>query len=78
MLFYSFECTLSVSDQIVIYAMVVDAIDNNTKGFYERFGFASLNDNSSKCIALDGYWVMGPKVTQLDNQGNFYVIIKTF
>jgi GNAT superfamily N-acetyltransferase len=40
--------TLSVSDQIAIYAMIVDAIDNNSKGFYERFGFASLSDNSSK------------------------------
>jgi GNAT superfamily N-acetyltransferase len=40
--------TLSVSDQIAIYTIVVDAIDNNTKGFYERFGFASLSDNSSK------------------------------
>ncbi len=40
--------TLAVSDQIAIYAMVVDAIDNNTKGFYEKFGFASLSDNSSR------------------------------
>lgn len=40
--------TLSVSDQIAIYAMVVDAIDNNAKGFYERFGFARLSDNSSR------------------------------
>ena len=40
--------TLSVSDQIAIYAMVVDAIDNNAKGFYERFGFASVSDNSSR------------------------------
>ena len=40
--------TLSVSDQIAIYAIIVDAIDNNSKGFYERFGFASLSDNSSK------------------------------
>ena len=40
--------TLSVSDQIAIYAMVVDAIDDNAKGFYEQFGFMRLNDNSSR------------------------------
>jgi len=40
--------TLSISDQIAIYAMVVDSIDNNTKGFYERFGFARLSDNSPR------------------------------
>ena len=33
---------LSVSDQIEIYAMVVDAMNDDTKGFYEQFGFISL------------------------------------
>jgi len=27
---------------------MVDAIDNNAKGFYERFGFACLSDNSPR------------------------------
>jgi GNAT superfamily N-acetyltransferase len=40
--------TLSVSDQIAIYAMVVDAINDNARGFYEQFGFIRLSDNSSR------------------------------
>ena len=40
--------TLSISDQIAIYAMVVDAISNEAKGFYEQYGFASLSNNSSR------------------------------
>ncbi len=40
--------TLSVSDQIAIYAMVVDAINDNAKGFYEQFGFVRLSDNSPR------------------------------
>ena len=40
--------TLSVSDQIAIYAMVVDAINENVKGFYEQFGFARLSDDSPR------------------------------
>ena len=38
--------TLAVSDQIAIYAMVVDAIDEKAKGFYELFGFARLSDDN--------------------------------
>ena len=34
--------TLSVSDQIAIYAMVLDAIDEGATGFYEQFGFTRL------------------------------------
>ena len=40
--------TLSVSDQIAIYAMVVDAINENVEGFYEQFGFARLSDDSPR------------------------------
>jgi GNAT superfamily N-acetyltransferase len=40
--------TLSVSVQIAIYAMVVDAIDDKAKGFYEQFGFARLSDDSPR------------------------------
>jgi ribosomal protein S18 acetylase RimI-like enzyme len=40
--------TMSVSDQIAIYAMVVDAINNEAKGFYEQYGFAPLSDSSSR------------------------------
>jgi len=35
--------TLSVSNEIAIYALVVDAIDEGARGFYERFGFALLS-----------------------------------
>ncbi len=40
--------TLAVSDQIAIYAMVVDAINDNVKGFYEQFGFTRLGDDSPR------------------------------
>ena len=40
--------TLAVSDQIAIYAMVVDAINDNVKGFCEQFGFTRLCDNSPR------------------------------
>ena len=40
--------TLAVSDQIAIYAMVVDAIDDNAKGFYEQFGFTRLSEDSPR------------------------------
>jgi len=40
--------TLAVSDHIAIYAMVVDAINDNAKGFYEQFGFTRLCDNSPR------------------------------
>jgi len=40
--------TLSVSDQIAIYAMVVDAISDNARDFYEQFGFTRLSDDSSR------------------------------
>ena len=40
--------TLSVSNQIAIYAMVVDAINDKVKGFYEQFGFARLSDDSPR------------------------------
>ena len=40
--------TLSVSSQIAIYAMVVDAINDNVRGFYEQFGFARLSDDSPR------------------------------
>ncbi len=34
--------TLAVSDEIAIYAMVVDAIDEKAAGFFEQFGFSRL------------------------------------
>ncbi len=40
--------TLAVSDQIAIYTMVVDAINDNARGFYEQFGFARLSDDSPR------------------------------
>jgi GNAT superfamily N-acetyltransferase len=40
--------TLAASDQIAIYAMVVDAINDNAKGFYEQFGFTHLSDYSPR------------------------------
>ena len=40
--------TLAVGDQIAIYAMVVDAISDSAKEFYEQFGFTRLSDDSSR------------------------------
>jgi len=40
--------TLHISDDLAIYAMVVDAIDENAKDFYGAFGFSSLPDNNSR------------------------------
>ena len=40
--------TLAVGDQIAIYAMVVDAINDNARGFYEQFGFTRLSDDSPR------------------------------
>lgn len=34
--------TLAVSDQIGIFALLVDAIDEDARGFYQRYGFVSL------------------------------------
>lgn len=39
---------VSVSEQIAIYAMVVDAIDENAKEFYEHFGFTKLSEKSPR------------------------------
>ncbi|BBI54476.1 N-acetyltransferase [Vreelandella olivaria] len=40
--------TLAVSDEIAIYAMVVDAIDERAKRFYEQFGFSLLSSDSQR------------------------------
>lgn len=38
--------TLAVSSEIAIYAIVVDAINDNARRFYEQFGFEALCDES--------------------------------
>ena len=40
--------TLSISDQIAIHTMVVDAVDDNAKRFYEQYGFSSLCEDGSR------------------------------
>ncbi|MBB3059717.1 GNAT family N-acetyltransferase [Microbulbifer rhizosphaerae] len=40
--------TLAASDEIAIYAMVVDAIDEDAQSFYEQFGFARLATDSRR------------------------------
>jgi GNAT superfamily N-acetyltransferase len=40
--------TLSVRDQIAIYAMVVDAMDDHARAFYEQYGFKRLSDHSNR------------------------------
>ncbi len=48
MLVDAIKRTLSVSEQIAIYAMVVDAINDTAKEFYEQFGFNRLSDDSPR------------------------------
>ncbi len=40
--------TLSISEQIAIYAMIVNVINDKAKDFYEQFGFARLSNNKSR------------------------------
>jgi GNAT superfamily N-acetyltransferase len=40
--------TLAVSDDIAIFAIVVDAIDREAESFYERYGFSRLSHNRSR------------------------------
>ncbi len=40
--------TLAVSDQIAIYTMVVDAVNDNARGLYQQFGFARLSNDSPR------------------------------
>jgi GNAT superfamily N-acetyltransferase len=40
--------TLSVSDQIAIYAMIVDAVDDNARAFYEQYGFTCIKGSSTR------------------------------
>jgi len=40
--------TLTVSREIAIYAMVVDAIDAEAGGFYRQYGFLPLSQDSQR------------------------------
>lgn len=40
--------TLAISDEIAIYAMVVDAIDQQAQAFYQQFGFSPLSSNARR------------------------------
>jgi GNAT superfamily N-acetyltransferase len=40
--------TLAVSDEIAIYAVVVDAINERAESFYRRYGFARLAHGGSR------------------------------
>lgn len=42
--------TLAVSDEIAIYTMVVDAIDERAQYFYEQFGFSLLSSDNQRLI----------------------------
>ncbi len=45
--------TLAVSDEIAIYAIVVDAINSEAQRFYERFGFTCIgNENKRLFLTL--------------------------
>ena len=44
--------TLAVSDEIAIYAMVVDAIDERAQHFYEQFGFTPLSAQGRLFVPL--------------------------
>ncbi len=40
--------TLALSDEIAVYAMVVDAINNDAEAFYQGFGFVNLVTASNR------------------------------
>lgn len=40
--------TLAVSDEIAIYALIVDAIDERARRFYEQFGFSLLSSGNQR------------------------------
>ncbi|WP_218570314.1 GNAT family N-acetyltransferase [Pseudomonas mangiferae] len=42
--------TLAVSNQIAIYALVVDIIDDQVRGFYEQYGFLPLGSDRRRLL----------------------------
>lgn len=40
--------TLAVSDEIAVYAMVVDALNNEAEAFYRSFGFIKLSSDTNR------------------------------
>ncbi len=40
--------TISASEQIAVYALVVDAVDESAESFYRKFGFSRLGDESRR------------------------------
>ena len=40
--------SLAVSEEIAIYAMVVDVIDEQVSYFYQQFGFSQLSGKSRR------------------------------
>jgi len=44
--------TLAVSEEIAIYAVVVDAINEDAQSFYEQFGFTPLNSDRRLFLPL--------------------------
>lgn len=40
--------TLAVSDEIAVYAMVVDALNTEAKAFYRSFGFIKLSSDTNR------------------------------
>ena len=48
MLSNAIKRTLAVSDEIAIYALVVDAIDAETESFYIKYGFAPLASSGTR------------------------------
>lgn len=40
--------TLAVSDEIAVYAMVVDALNSEAEGFYMGFGFTKLSSDTNR------------------------------
>ena len=40
--------TLGVSDEIAIYAVVVDASDESAEHFYQQFGFSAMSSENTE------------------------------
>lgn len=44
--------TLAISDEIAIYAMIVDALDERARSFYVQFGFSQLDSEDHRRLFL--------------------------
>ena len=53
----AFKRTLNVSQNIVVFALIVDSINDNASIFYRKFGFQRLNTGGNRLfLPFTGYY----------------------